>query len=102
MSEICTKCGLPKELCVCESIAKENQKIIVKIERRKFGKKYTIISGIDQSEIDLKDVAKKLKSMMACGGSYKDGKVELQGDHRTRIKDALKKIGFGEATIKIA
>lgn len=101
MSEICIKCGLPKELCVCESIAKESQQIIVKIEKRKFGKRYTIIRGINQSEIDLKDVTKKLKSQMACGGSFKDGQVELQGDHKAKIKDALKKIGFSEETIKI-
>ena len=48
MSEICTVCGLPKELCVCETIAKESQKIIVKIEKKKFGKKYTIITGISK------------------------------------------------------
>ncbi|MCK5107232.1 MAG: translation initiation factor [Nanoarchaeota archaeon] len=101
MSEICIKCGLPKELCVCESIAKESQQIIVKIVKRKFGKKYTIIKGINQSEIDLKDVAKKLKSQMACGGSFKDGQVELQGDHKAKIKAALTKIGFSEDTIKI-
>jgi len=101
MSEICIKCGLPKELCVCEAIAKENQSIVVKIEKRKFGKKYTVVSGINQSEISLKDVAKKLKSIMACGGSHKDGKVELQGDHKSKIKDALVKMGFSPETIKI-
>ena len=101
MSEICIKCGLPKELCVCESIAKENQNIIVKIERRKFGKRYTIIRGINQSEISLKDVTKKLKSLLACGGSYKDGQVELQGDHKTKIRDILIKLGFSSETIKI-
>ena len=101
MSEICIKCGLPKELCVCEAIAKENQSIVVKIERRKFGKRYTIIRGIDQSEISLKDVAKKLKSIMACGGSFKDGRVELQGDHKKKIKAALSKMGFSPETIKI-
>ena len=101
MSEICIKCGLPQELCVCETIAKENQSIVVKIERRKFGKRYTIIRGIDQSEISLKDVSKKLKSIMACGGSFKEGRVELQGDHKKKIKAALIKLGFSSETIKI-
>lgn len=101
MSEICIKCGLPKELCVCESIAKENQNIIVKVEKRKFGKYYTVVTGIDQSEISLKDVAKDLKSVMACGGSHKGGKIELQGDHKNKIKDALIKMGFSPETIKV-
>ncbi len=101
MSEICIKCGLPKELCVCETIAKENQTILVKIERRKFGKQYTVISGIDETEIDIKATAKKLKSTLACGGTAKNKKIELQGNHKTRIKKALIKLGFEEGSIKI-
>ena len=101
MSEICIKCGLPKELCVCESIAKESQEIIISIEKRKFGKSYTIIRGINQSEISLKEVTKKLKSLLACGGSFKDGHIELQGYHKNKIKEVMSKIGFSPETIKL-
>ena len=62
MNDICPKCGLPKELCVCEDIAKESQKIVIKREKKKFGKMYTIIEGINAKEIDLKDLVKKLKN----------------------------------------
>jgi len=34
MSEVCSMCGLVKELCVCETIAKEDQKITVYLERK--------------------------------------------------------------------
>jgi len=34
-SEMCTVCGLPKELCICEEVAKEQQRIVVKIHKRK-------------------------------------------------------------------
>jgi translation initiation factor 1 len=61
MSEICSTCGLPKELCVCETIAKESQEITLSLESKRFGKKYTIVEGIDQKEIDLNDLTKKLK-----------------------------------------
>ena len=101
MSEICMKCGLPQELCVCETIAKENQSIIVKIERRKFGKFYTVVRGINNSEINLKELAKNLKSFLACGGTSKDGGIELQGNHKKKIKDVLVKFGFSPDTIKI-
>jgi len=101
MSEICMKCGLPTELCVCESIAKESQNIIVGIERRKFGKQYTVIKGIDQSDINIKDLAKKLKAKLACGGTAKDGKIDLQGNHKTKIKEILSQLGFSPETIKI-
>lgn len=101
MSEICTTCGLPSELCVCESIAKESQRIVVKVEKRKFGKKYTVVTGIDEREIDLKDLVKKLKSKFACGGTTKGGIIELQGDHSKRVKPVLVALGFAQETIDI-
>jgi translation initiation factor 1 len=73
VSEICPRCGLPKPLCVCETIAKEKQKITVYVENKKFKKVSTIVEGLDEKEIDLKDVAKKLKSTLACGGTAKEG-----------------------------
>ncbi|MBI4452632.1 translation initiation factor [Candidatus Woesearchaeota archaeon] len=101
MSEICPVCGLVKELCVCETIAKESQKILVYIERKKFNKNYTIVEGIDAKEIDLKDLAKRLKSELACGGTIKDGKIELQGEHKQRTKKILMNYGFAPSTIDI-
>ena len=99
MSEICSTCGLPKELCVCESIAKESQKIEVCIDKKKFGKVYTVIAGIDEKEIDMKTLLKKLKSKFACGGTVKDGKVELQGDHKSKVKNIMIENGFAPESI---
>ena len=101
MSEVCTMCGLVKELCVCETIAKESQKILVYIERKKFNKYYTIVEGIDEKEIDLKDLAKKLKSELACGGTIKDGKIELQGEHKQKTKKILIGCGFASSSVEI-
>ena len=101
MSEICRICGLVKELCVCETIAKESQKILVYLEKKKFNKNYTIVEGIDEKEIDLKDLAKKLKSELACGGTIKDGKIELQGEHRQKTKKILVEYGFAPSSIEV-
>ena len=101
MSEICTKCGLPKELCVCETIAKESQKIIVKTAKKKFNKVSTIVEGIDEKEINLKELAKKLKGQFACGGTAKEGRIELQGDHKQKVKEILIESGFAQETIEI-
>ena len=78
MAEVCPNCGLPKELCVCETIAKESQKIIVTTVKKAFGKLNTVITGIDEKEISLKDLAKKLKSEFACGGTAKEGKIDVK------------------------
>lgn len=99
MSDICETCGLPKDLCVCEIIAKETQKIEIGIDKKKFGKKYTVISGIDQKEINLKELTKKLKERLACGGTAKGGAIELQGDHKHQVRDILINMGFAPETI---
>jgi len=101
MSEICTKCGLPKELCVCETIAKESQKIIVTVVKKKFNKLSTIVEGIDEKEINLKELAKKLKSQFACGGTAKEGRIELQGDHKQKVREILIQSGFAQETIEV-
>lgn len=96
---VCVKCGLPADLCVCESIAKETQKIIIAVEQRKFRKKYTIIRGIDEKEIDLEALGKELKNKFACGGTVKDNTIELQGDHKQHVKKVLLGMGFPAETI---
>ena len=101
MSEICTRCGLPKELCVCETIAKESQKIIVQVVKKKFNKISTIVDGINEKEINLKELAKKLKSKFACGGTAKEGRIELQGDHKQKVKEILIQSGFAPGTIEV-
>jgi len=101
MSDICPRCGLPKELCVCETIAKETQRIKVYLERKKFGKMSTMIEGIDMKEIGIKSLAKSLKSKLACGGTVKGGRIELQGEHKSRVKKELIRSGFAPDTIDV-
>lgn len=101
MREVCPRCGLSKELCVCQEIAKEEQRIKIRTVKRRFGKIATLIEGLNQKDINIKDLAKKLKARFACGGTYKDNVIELQGDHTLKAKEELVKLGFTPATISI-
>jgi translation initiation factor 1 len=94
MSDICPKCGLPKEICVCEEIARERQNITIAVDSRRYGKMMTVVNGLDPHDLDLDSLVSNLKSICACGGTVKDGKIELQGDHRSKVKAALEKMGF--------
>ena len=85
--------------CVCGEIAKTQQQIAVRTERRRFGKVNTIISGFDDG-VDIKDIAKKLKVKRACGGTVKNKIIELQGNHKGFIKPILVSEGFSEEQIE--
>jgi len=101
MSEVCPVCGLPKDICMCAEIAKEKQVIQVNAVKRRFGKLMTVITGIDPKQVNIKDVAKKLKEKLACGGTVKGNTIELQGDHRAKAKNVLKELGFPEDSIAV-
>ena len=100
MPEVCQMCGLPTELCVCQDIAKERQRINIYIVKRKYGKIITIIEGLEK-DIDINALAKTLKSKCACGGTVKNNTIELQGDHRPKAQGKLIENGFSPDTIKV-
>jgi translation initiation factor 1 len=97
--EICPKCGLPEPACICEQMQKSSQRIRVTTDRKRYGKIVTVVTGFDSS-IDVKKIAKELKNVLACGGTGKDGIIELQGDHTKRVKPILVKLGFDEESIE--
>ncbi len=101
MPEICPKCGLPKEICVCDILDREtNRKIKVYLERKKFKKFMTVVTGLSGDELE--KTAKELKTELACGGTYKNGIIELQGEHKAAVKKALLEMGYPEESIDIS
>jgi len=101
MAEICPVCGLPKAICVCETISREQQKVLVRLEARKYRKPYTVIEGLDGEKKELHNFTSKLKTKLACGGAFKNGQILLQGDHRERVIEALQKLGIPSDSIQV-
>ncbi len=89
---ICQTCGLPLDICTCRVIEREASRIKVYMTTRKFRKPVTIVEGVDPKSG--KSVASELKRKLACGGSYKDNRIELQGNHIGKVKEILIKLGF--------
>jgi translation initiation factor 1 len=96
--EIDPRTGLPVEAIAWEDLAKGEQKITVTTVARRYGKLTTLVSGFDKS-IDLKSTARELKEALACGGTVKDGVIELQGNHKKNVRPILVKMGFPDSSI---
>ena len=94
MAAICSVCGLPEELCMCEELEKEQQHIRVQADTRRYGKIMTVVEGFKGSSIDVQDLARTLKNRCAAGGTAKEGRIELQGEHRKKVVEVLEKMGY--------
>lgn len=99
---ICVYCKKPATQCRCDkgkAIAK--QQVIgdgrVRVRREKKGrggKTATVIVGVPLAEKELKALAKKLKAKCGTGGSVKSGEIIIQGDHRDKLVEELRKAGY--------
>lgn len=58
------------------------------------GKPVTVVTGLSLPEDELKALGKDLKALCGAGGSVKDGAIEVQGEHRDRLVEALKARGY--------
>ncbi len=101
MAEICSTCGLPLDICVCKEISKEQQKIRLRLETRKWGRAVTVIDGINDKDTDLGRLAQKLKTFCACGGTAKNNQIILQGDHRQRVQSYLVELGYPKENVEV-
>ncbi|NND77801.1 MAG: translation initiation factor [Flavobacteriales bacterium] len=78
-----------------EVLSKDEQELRVQLERKnRGGKAVTLITGFVGSDDDLKTLGKMLKTRCGVGGSAKDGEIIVQGDHREKVMDILKKEGY--------
>ena len=77
-----------------KALLPKDQQARVSRERRAGGKWMTVVGGLDPAATDLGTLLKKLKAECAAGGGVSEGKVEVQGDHRDRVVEILKGMGF--------
>ena len=92
--------GLIKEEKV--SVARPKGDGVVRIQKQTSGRKgagVSVITGLDLSDEELKKLAAKLKKRCGCGGSVKNGMIEIQGEKRDLLKRLLEQKGF---TVKLS
>jgi len=58
------------------------------------GKGVTVVSGLTLNAAQLEELATRLKRLCGAGGAVKDGRIEIQGEHRDRLVAELCRLGF--------
>lgn len=101
---MCPGCRRPLDQCVCNdrSRPRAGGDGVVRLRRETKGRKgagVTLIDGLPLSDAELAKLAKELKSACGVGGTVADGRIELQGEQRDRLRSLLESRGY---TVKIA
>ena len=97
---MCPKSGWPESDCRCSSNLGTAEpvpariRVSLSIEKRGAGKVVTVIDGLPQNRDFLDSLARDLKKSCGTGGRATDSFVELQGDHRERLRELLAKKGW--------
>jgi len=93
----CNTCAKLKSECRCSPAPQQNPaNAVVRIGRQTKGRKgsgVTVITGIPLPVGELKQLAQQLKKKCGCGGTLKDGVIEIQGDQRDFLLDLLQQQG---------
>jgi translation initiation factor 1 len=96
---VCPKCGWPEKGCRCSSQMEQAvpDKIVARLRIEKAGRKgktVTVVESLPRNRAFLKDLAGELKRACGSGGKAGETHVEIQGDHREKIRDLLRCKGW--------
>lgn len=87
---------------VVQELDREESRIVIRLELRKFRKPTTMVQGLPENKKNsLKEIAHKLKRSLATGGTAKDGVIILQGDQREGVRTELIRMGYPESSIEV-
>jgi translation initiation factor 1 len=97
---VCPTCGWPADNCQCSSrsgSAAVPGKVVAKLRLEKKGrggKTVSVVYDLPDNAVFLKELCQELKRACGTGGAVADKGVELQGDHREKLRELLAKKGF--------
>ena len=95
----CEQCGAEISVCSCPAttepeVPPDQQRLTLRVEKRKRGKIVTVVAGFSGSSEQLKQTLKLLKNHCGAGGTLDGPRIELQGDHLQRAREQLIAWGF--------
>jgi translation initiation factor 1 len=95
----CPTCGWPVRSCRCSTTFDQPvpDRIVARLRIEKAGRRgktVTVVESLPRNSAFLKDLAKELKKACATGGKVIEDRVEIQGDHRDRLRELLSEKGW--------
>jgi translation initiation factor 1 len=94
---MCPDCGRPVDDCACNTLAGAvtgDGRVRVRRESKgRKGKTVTVVEGVALDAFALAALTKELKQRCGSGGTAKDGRIEIQGDHVDLVVDELRARG---------
>jgi translation initiation factor 1 len=85
---------------ILRELDKEKTRIVISKDIRRFRKVATVVKGLQERQ-DIESITKEMKTKIGTGGTFKDGQIILQGDHRDFVKNFLLKKGYDEGSIEV-
>lgn len=95
----CETCGELEAECVCpppqpQRVPPDKQTARLAVEKRKNGRKVTVVRGLTPQGTDLLDLLAVLKMTCGAGGTLKENEIEIQGEQLDRVRAKLQSIGY--------
>jgi len=95
---MCPQCRQPQARCACNANAKAAVAGdgVVRVSRQtkgRGGKCVTLVKGVALDATALAALGKQLRAACGCGGTVKDGVIEVQGDHCDLVMETLARLG---------
>ena len=85
----------PDEKVLQATMRPAQQRVMIRLDRKaRGGKSVTVIEGLRMSQEDRVALLKQLKAGLGTGGTVKETSLEIQGDHRDAVMEALEKMGY--------
>jgi translation initiation factor 1 len=86
---------------ILRELDEEKIHIVISKDIRRFRKSVTVVKGLQDLRKDVESLTRELKMKVGTGGTYKDGQIVLQGDHRDYVRNFLLEKGFNENSIEV-
>jgi translation initiation factor 1 len=96
LGRTCPECRHALAACICKARAApagDGLARVARLTKGRGGKTVTVVKGLALDSAALAALGKQLRTACGCGGTVKDGVIEVQGDHCDMVIEVLKTQG---------